>query len=35
MSDLTTQADRALAHRWHFKEADGVATDWIEGREPF
>jgi hypothetical protein len=35
MSDLPTQADRALAHRWLFNARDGVADDWIEGRTPF
>lgn len=34
-TDLTTQADRALAHRYHFKATDGAAEDWIEGRSPF
>lgn len=35
MTEETTQADRASAHRFYVKAADGIATDWIEGREPF
>lgn len=35
MTEETTQADRATAHRFYVKAADGIATDWIEGSVPF